>query len=168
MHGRFTRNQILSWFRRVYKLKLRRWQFQPIIDYTSIWNPILDNFKDEIKNNQIQKLLFETDATKNETQANFRLNPVDFYIDENLIFCQQNFVNNLKLRKVDFVYHCWIWRKFATGNSKSDQSYHVDSGVFSSWSHLYGALEAENIMLKTYISNFSTNQNYLNLKISLD
>ena len=173
MHGRFTRNQILPWFRRIYKLKVCRWPYQPIIDYTSIWNPILDNFKDEIKNNQILKLLFETDRTKNETQANFRLIPLLFDIDENLIFRQQNFVTYLKLKKVNFVFFCRIWRKFTTGNSKSNQSYYLGSGVFSSWSHLYGAFEgirwsAENIMLKTYISIFSTNQNYLSLKISLD
>ena len=79
MLGRFTRrNQIFHWFRRVHKLKLHRWLSQPIIVWASIWNPFIDNFKDEIKNNQILKLLFETNTTKNQTLASFRLNSIDF------------------------------------------------------------------------------------------
>ena len=65
-------NQILSWFRRVSKLKLCRWPSQPIIVQASIWNPTIDNFKDEIKNYQIHKLLDETNTTNEEILASFR------------------------------------------------------------------------------------------------
>ena len=39
----------------------------------SIENPLKENFKTDIKNNQILKLRFETAGTKNETLAGFRL-----------------------------------------------------------------------------------------------
>ena len=39
----------------------------------SIENPLKENFKTDIKNNQILKLRFQTAGTKNETLAGFRL-----------------------------------------------------------------------------------------------